>query len=55
MIESVFIPKKVLNGLRALAYKEYFYSFANSTKTQNGFNVDSYIDGLSNNKVFNKT
>ncbi len=28
VIESVFIPKKVLNRLRATAYKDYFYSFA---------------------------
>lgn len=30
LIEQVFIPKKILNSLRATAYKNYFYSFAYS-------------------------
>lgn len=40
MNEKVFIPKKVMNSLRARAYEEYFYSFVNTKEFQINFNED---------------
>lgn len=41
MTEKVFIPKKAMNSLRAKAYEEYFYSFANVKEVQTDFDSES--------------